>query len=130
MIVCQNIVGEFLAAQICSIDELLPNVSKETIDEAIELCQNLSRVLYTLNKQKFGQAEFEERAAADFVPDLEVASLVKGVLKKEEMAKKFLTKEMLEKFMTIKKTLVEATVLFLNGGWDRESLLESYTELL
>ena len=64
------------------------------------------------------------------MPDLEVASLIKGIMKKEEMAKKFLTKEMLEKFMTIKKSLVEATVLFLNGGWDRESLLDSYTELL
>jgi hypothetical protein len=61
--------------------------------------------------------------ASDFVPDLDVATLIKGLNKKEEGAKGKLSRDDVTKFGRIKCSLMESTVLFINSGWTRDDLM-------
>jgi hypothetical protein len=79
--------------------------------------------LYTLNKRKFTHEEFEKRFAADFVPDLQINSMLSSIIKKEEAAAKKLSKEDMSNFAMIKKHLIEASILFINAGWEREEFI-------
>jgi hypothetical protein len=61
--------------------------------------------------------KFEKRFAADFVPDLDINTILTNIIKKEEVAAKKLSKEDMGSFTSIKKYLIESSILFINSGW-------------
>ena len=99
------------------LQEEIPNANKQTVETIVKKCAFVRRLLYTLNKNKNEASELVTNSGSELGLSQNAGELLLKLQMKEKLALKMLSPDDLKHFMTIKTSLLEATILMMNLGW-------------
>ena len=116
-IIVEQILAQLLQTTAAELATEIPDANKQTVGTIVKKCELYRRLLYTMNKNRAQtKLMLEALDKADSLV-LQTGTLLVKVQMKEKLALKMLSADDLKQFMSIKTSLLDATILMINLGW-------------